>query len=89
MLEQYEQQIDNLIDSGDVNNWRLALELCKGLTDEEIASIFIGKKCYDFIFTDWNYIVNCTSERFNFMNNECNVTWRNGHNSIKYEPRRS
>ena len=90
-MKEYEQQIDDLINSGDVNNWRLALELCRGLIDEEAACVFICKKCHAFTFNNIKgnseYF---TEDRFAFIRDECNCTWTNGYDTIEYnEPRRT
>lgn len=69
-MKEYEQQIDDLINSGDVNNWRLALELCRGLIED--AELVIGTKCHGKIGSnglghpyDWS----------KFLIVDCNCTW--------------
>jgi hypothetical protein len=66
-MEEYEQQIDELIKSNDINNWRLALEICRGLNED--AELIIATKCHAQEYgSNLRWV--------DFIANECNCTWQ-------------
>lgn len=70
-MKEYEQQIDDLINSGDVNNWRLALELCRGLNIED-AKLVIGTKCHGTLNKEEGSNID---DRRKFIETECECDW--------------
>lgn len=84
-MKEYEQQIDDLINTGDVNNWKLALELCRGLIDD--AQLFIGTKCLTYVQPRNIFF---SDEMYNFVAIDCDCDWSGSLSTIKRnEPRRT
>lgn len=77
-MKEYEQQIDDLINTGDVNNWRLALELCRGLIED--AELVIGTKCLTYVQP---YYIDFAKDMLDFIGNECDCTWHGGVSTIR------
>lgn len=68
---EYEQQIDELINSCNLTNWRLALEICRGLEIED-AELIIGTKCHGILA----YILHLTLDKYwKFIEIDCNCEW--------------